>query len=526
MTNSIEEVLGSDVIFITGSNTTENHPVIGAQIRQAKLRGAKIIVAEPRRIDLANDAEVFLKIKPGTNIALLNGMMHVIIEEGLEDKEYIKTRTEGYEALAETVRAYTPEKVAEICEIDADDLRKAARLYAQADKAAIYYAMGVTQHITGTAGVMSVSNLALLCGNIGKESAGVNPLRGQNNVQGACDMGCLPGDLPGYQKVVNPEVLERFAKSWGVELSGKAGLTVTEMMPKAAEGLIKFMYIMGENPMLSDADITHVKKALEALDFLVVQDIFLTETAQMADLVLPAASFAEKDGTFSNTERRVQRVRQAIQPIGEVKADWTIIMELMNKLGYDQSYTHPSEIMDEIAELTPQYGGISYDRLEEKGIQWPCPTKDHPGTKYLHKDTFAKGKALFKPSEYIESAELPDAEYPYILTTGRILYQYHTMTMTGKTCGLNKIAGESYVEVNPVTASRLEIMDGDMVNISSRRGQIKTKVLVTDIVEEDVVFMPFHFADGAANVLTNPVTDPIAKIPEFKVCAVKIEKVL
>lgn len=524
MTNSIEEAVNSDVIFITGTNTTENHPVIGARIKQAKARGAKIIVAEPRRIELADLAEVFLQIKPGTNVALLNGMMNVITEEGLQDVEYIQSRTEGYEDLVQTVKNYTPDKVAEICGIDAEDLRKAARLYAKGEKAAIYYSMGVTQHSTGTQGVMSVSNLALLCGNLGKESAGVNPLRGQNNVQGACDMGCLPGDLTGYQKVFNPQALEKFEKSWEMKLSDKAGLTVTEMLSKAEKGEIKFMYIMGENPMISDPDINHVKKALGALDFLVVQDIFLTETAELADLVLPAASFAEKDGTFTNTERRVQRVRKAVEAPGEAKADWVIIMEMMNRLGYIKKYNHPSEIMDEIAELTPSYGGISYERIEEEGLQWPCTSKDHPGTKILHRETFTRGKGLFKPAEYIESAELPDSEYPLILTTGRILYQYHTRTMTGKVDGLTVISGESYAEINPETASKLGITEGERVKVSSRRGEVITKARITDTIEEDVIFMPFHYADGAANYLTNNAVDPIAKIPEYKVCAVKLEK--
>ncbi len=524
MTNSIEEIVNADVIFVTGSNTTENHPVIGAQMRQAKLRGAKIIVADPRRIDLAKDADVFLQIRPGTNIALFNGMMNVIIEEGLQDKEYIKQRTENYEELEKLVKDYTPEKVGEICGGDPEDIRKAARLYAKADKAGIYYAMGITQHRTGTHGVMAVSNLALLCGNVGKESAGVNPLRGQNNVQGACDMGGLPADLPGYQKVFKPEVIEKFEKAWGVKLSSKVGLTIPEMIHEAEEGNIKFMYIMGENPMVSDPDLNHVKKALENLDFLVVQDIFLTETAELADVVLPAASFAEKDGTFTNTERRVQRVRKAIEPVGESKPDWEILMDIMNMLGYDKKYSHPSEIMNEIASVTPQYGGISYDRIEEVGLQWPCPTKDHPGTKYLHKDSCARGKGLFMPTDYVESAELPDSEYPFILTTGRVLYHYHTRTMTGRVEGLNKLSPESYIEINPATANKLGLNDGDKVKVTSRRGEITTKVKITDIVDEDVVFMPFHFADGAANFLTNTELDSIAKIPELKVCAVKVEK--
>lgn len=524
MTNSIQEVLGADVIFVTGSNTTETHPVIGAFIKQAKARGAKLIVAEPRKINLAEKADVFLQIKPGTNVALYNGMMNVIIQEGLQDYEYIKRRTENYEALEKVIKEYTPEKAGEICGVDSNDIREAARLYAKADKAGIFYSMGVTQHSTGTQGVMSMSNLALLCGNIGKESGGVNPLRGQNNVQGACDLGALPGDLPGYQKVFKSEVIDKFEKKWGVKLSNEVGLTVTEIMKKGEEGEIKFLYIMGENPMISDPDINHVKRALEKIDFIVVQDLFLTETAQFAHVILPAASFAEKDGTFTNTERRIERVRKSIEPIGGTKPDWEILMTVMNKLGYEKNYEHPSEIMDEIASLTPQYAGIDYERIEEEGLQWPVLNKQHPGTKYLHKGTCVSGKGLFKPADYIESAEQPNAEYPYILTTGRILYHFHTRTMTGKVEGLNKLFPKSFIEIHPVTASRLKLKDGDKAKIISRRGEVITTVKVTDIVEEDVLFMPFHFSDGAANYLTNPILDPIAKIPELKVCAVKVEK--
>ncbi len=522
MTNSIDEVLGSDVIFVTGSNTTETHPVIGAKIRQAKARGARIIVGEPRRIDLAAEADIFLQITPGTNVALYNGMMNVIISEGLQDEAFIKERTENYDDLAAVIANYPPEKVAEICGIDAEQLKAAARLYAKADKASIFYSMGVTQHSTGTSGVMGTSNLALLCGNLGKESCGVNPLRGQNNVQGACDMGCLPGDLTGYQKVANPEALAKFSKAWGVELSDKPGHTVTEIIPMAGKGEIKFLYIMGENPMLSDPDQKHVQEALEKLDFLVVQDIFLTETAQFADVVLPAASFAEKDGTSTNTERRVQRVRQAIPPVGQAKADWEILVEVMKRFGYNKSYSNAGEIMEEIAAITPSYGGISYTRLENETLQWPCPTADHPGTRFLHSDKFARGLGLFKPWEFKPSAELPCVDYPLILTTGRILYHYHTKTMTGKVDGLNNLFPESFVEINPATADKLGIQDGTKVTVATRRGKVQATAKLTDKLKESVIFMPFHFADGPANALTNPALDPIAKIPEFKSCAAAI----
>jgi len=523
MTNSIAEVVNSDVIFITGSNTTAGHPVIGARIRQAKAKGAKIIVAEPRVIDLAEDADVFLQIKPGTNVALYNGMMNVIIAEGLQNAAYIEERTEGYNDLVAAVSSMTPEKAAEICGVNADDIRTAARLYAQGAKGAIFYSMGVTQFTTGVDGVMSLSNLSLLCGNIGIESGGINPLRGQNNVQGACDMGGLPGDLTGYQKVANPDALAKFEKAWGVKLSDKPGITLTEIVHKAGHGDIKFLYIMGENPMVSDPDLAHVEDALKNTEFLVVQDIFLTETAQLADVVLPAASFAEKDGTFSNTERRVQLVRKAIEPVGNCKADWVILMDILNRLGIEKKYNHPSEIMAEIASLTPSYGGITYERLAQPaGLQWPCPTTDHPGTAYLHKAAIARGKGLFKGIEFKPSNELPDQEYPFILTTGRVLYHYHTRTMTGKVDGLNALSPESFLEINPQTAKELGVNDGSKVRVSSRRGDVTTVAKLTRKIKPGVVFMPFHFAEGAANMLTNPALDPVSKIPEYKVCAVAI----
>ena len=527
MTNGINEFLGSDVIFIIGSNTTENHPVIGAKVRQAIRNGTKIIVVDPRKIDLSNDSEIFLQIKPGTNVALINAMMNVILKENLHNKEFIEERTENFEKLEEAVKDVTPEIAAKICGVKAEDIVAAAKLYATANKGSIIYCMGVTQHTTGTNNVMNMANLAMLCGQIGRESTGVNPLRGQNNVQGACDMGALPGTYTGYQPVIKPEVAEKFSKAWGVEgLSMKAGLTVSEMLNAAAHGDIKMLYIMGENPMVSDPDLSHVKHALEHTEFLVVQDIFLTETAQLADVVLPAAAFAEKDGTFSNTERRVQRVRKAIEAPGLAKADWVILMELMDKLGYKKKYKSASEIFDEIASVTPSYAGISYERIEERGIQWPCPNKEHPGTAYLHKDVFARGKGLFMGIEYKASAELPDSEYPLTLTTGRNLYHYHTRSMTGRVPGLNKKSPESYIEINPFTAKEMGIVSGDLVKVSSRRGTISVKARVSDIVEQDVVFIPFHFAEGAANMLTNSALDPGCKIPELKVCAVTLEKAI
>lgn len=502
MTNSISEIEDADCIFIIGSNTTENHPVISTYIKRAKQKGAKLIVADPRVIELAEKADYFMRLTPGTNVALLNGMMNAILEENLQDQEFINERCENYEQLLEVVKDYTPEKVESITEVKAEIIRNAARMYAASPRSSIIYAMGITQHTTGTDNVFSIANLAMLCGKVGKESCGVNPLRGQNNVQGACDMGALPDVFTGYQKVHVPANTEKFEKAWGVKLSNRPGLTLPEMISGAHDGRIKAMYIMGENPMVSDPDINHVKKSLENLDLMVVQDIFMTETAELADVVLPASSFAEKDGTFTSTERRVQRVRKAIPSVGESKADWEIIVGVMNRMGYDCSYSSSSQILDEIASVTPSYGGISFERIEKEGLQWPCPDKAHPGTKYLHKDKFSRGKGMFKPAVYQPSAELPDEKYNFMLTTGRILYHYHTMTMTGKNQGLMNLAGEGYVEINPQNAAKLGIKDGDTVKVISRRGNVKVKAKVTDIVDEDVVFMPFHFAEGAANMLT------------------------
>lgn len=526
MTNSVSEVVNSDLMFVTGTNTTENHPVIGSFMIRAKKNGAKLIVADPRRIELANYADVYLQIKPGTNVAMFNGMMNVIVTEELYDKSYIEARTENFEKTAEIIRNFPVERAAEICDVDVEDLKKAARLYAEAKTAGIYYAMGVTQHSSGTDHVKASANLAMMCGNLGVENAGVNPLRGQNNVQGACDMGALPNIYPGYQKVASPEAKAKFEKAWGVEnLSDKNGLTIPKIMDGAYDDSVKVIYVMGENPMVSDPDLNHIEKAINRLDFLVVQDIFLTETAEKADVVLPAACFAEKDGAFTNTERRIQRVRKAVEAPGEAREDWKILDEIMRRLGHENNFTTAEAMAKEISSVTPQYGGINYERIEETGIQWPCPTVDHPGTKFLHEGTFAKGIGTFHEVDFKEPAELVDDDYPYILTTGRILYHYHTRSMTGRIDGLNEIAGESFVEVSPWTAKKLDVVDGEMVKVASKRGEIKVKIKITTIVNDSVVFIPFHFAEGAANRLTNAALDPVTDIPEYKVCAVKLTKI-
>mgnify|MGYP001371728993 CR=1 FL=1 len=524
MTNSIDEIEFTDLILATGTNTTENHPVIGMKIKRAvRQHGAKLIVIDPREIDLVKYADIWLRQKPGTDVAVFNGLMNVIIAENLYAKEYVAERTEGFEALKAMVERYTPEYVEEISGIPAEDLKKAARMYAQAQRAAILYAMGITQHISGTDNVKSTANLSMLCGNVGIEGGGVNPLRGQNNVQGACDMGGLPNVYPAYQQVVSEDAQKKFEAAWGAKLSSKPGLTLMEMMAAAGSGAIKALYIMGENPLLSDPDLQHVKKELQKLDLMIVQDIFLTETAQLADVVLPVTSFAEKEGTFSNTERRVQRVRKAIEPPGEAKTDWEVICAISNKIGYPMNYSSAQEIFEEVVKVTPSYAGISYERLEKQGIQWPCPTPDHPGTKFLHKDKFSRGLGLFTAIEFIPPSELPDKEYPFLLSTGRVLYHYHTGTMTTRAQGLSERYPESLVEVNPADADKLGITEGAKVKVTSRRGAVEAKASITKKSAPGTIFMNFHFAGTAVNLLTNPALDPVGKIPEYKVCAVKVE---
>lgn len=524
MTNSISEIEDSDCILVTGSNTTEQHPLVAARVLRALKRGARLIVVDPRRIQLSKLATLHLRQRPGTDVAWLNGMMYVILDEGLEKRDFIEERTEGFEELEKVVSDYSPGEVERITGIPARDLVEAARLYGRAERASIIYSMGITQHTTGVDNVRSCANLAMLTGNVGRYATGVNPLRGQNNVQGACDVGALPDVLSGYQKVSDPEVRDKFERAWGVKLPQDPGLTVVEMIESALRGEVRAMYIMGENPMLSDPDVGQVERGLGNLEFLVVQDIFLSETARLADVVLPAASFAEKDGTFTNTERRVMRIRKALDPPGRAKADWEILCDLARKLGADWDYGSPSEIFDEIASLTPIYHGISYRRLEGWGIQWPCPSEDHPGTPYLHKGKFTRGKGKFIPARYRPPDELPSKEYPFVLTTGRVYFHWHTGTMTRRISVLDREVPRAFVEVNPEDAGRLGIRDGARVKVSSRRGEVEAEAKVTDVVPEGVVFMPFHFLEAAANRLTNPALDPEAMIPEYKVCAVRIER--
>ena len=524
MTNSLPELTEASCIFIIGSNTTENHPIAAKWIFRAKASGAKIIVADPRHIQMAELADLAVQQGLGTDVALINGLMHIILKEGWQDQEYIDERTEGFVELAAKLEEYPPDKVAEITGIEAETLRAMAEMYAKSKPASIIYCMGITQHTTGVDNVKSLANLAMLTGNVGVLGGGVNPLRGQNNVQGACDMGGLPNVFSGYQPVADETANEKFSKAWGKDLPKKPGMTITDMLPAIEEGKVKALYVVGENPMVSDPDIHHVEKALSQLDILIVQDIFLTQTAKMANIVLPGTSFAEKSGTFSNTERRVLLVREAIPPKGEARPDWEIIRDLSTGLGYPMEYNSPEEVFEEIRALTPSYAGLTYNRLAEQGLQWPCPTEDHPGTQFLHKDRFTRGKGAFTPIDFKPPAEVVDKDYPMWLTTGRLFVHYHTGTMTRISPSLHHEQEEGYVEINPTDARTMKIKDGERVQVSSRRGTIQIKAKVMNTVKRGVVFIPFHFAESAANMLTNPAFDPVAKIPEFKACAVKVEK--
>ncbi len=528
MTNSIAELENTDCILVIGSNTTETHPVTSTFIKRAvRLNNKTLIVIDPRRLDLVKHAALWLRQRPGTDIAVINGIMNLIIQENLHDQAYIAERTENFEALKETVAKYTPEYVEQISGVPAADLRRAARLYGSAKAASIVYAMGITQHTVGTDNVKSLANLAMLCGNVGIEGGGVNPLRGQNNVQGACDMGGLPNVFSGYQAVTDANARAKMEAAWGVKnLPDWVGMTMTGMVPVIPEGKIKALYIVGENPVVSDPDSDHLVKAFQKLDFLLVQDIFLTETARLADVVLPATTFAEKDGTFSNTERRVARVRQVIPAVGDSRPDWQIIAEISRRLGYPMDYADPEAIFEEIRTVTPSYAGITYARMEtEGGLQWPCPTTEHPGTVYLHKGQFARGKGAFFAIDHRDPAEMPDAEYPLILTTGRVLYQYHTGTMSRRASGLEEKAPECRVEIAAGDAIDFGIGDGDSVRLKTRRGQIVVRAQVSPKAVSGTIFIPFHFFEASANKLTIAALDPVAKIPEFKVCAVNIEKV-
>jgi len=528
MSNSIDEIKDSACLFVIGTNPTASYPVIALRIVEAVNSGAKLIVADPRNIDLCKHADIVLNQIPGTDVALLMGIMKIIVDEGLLDEKFINERCENFDKFKESLKPYDFHTVENITGVNKELITKVARMYASTKPASILYSLGITEHTHGTENVFALGNLALLTGNMGKPSTGVNPIRGQNNVQGACDMGCLPDVYPGYQKVEDPETIHRFEKKWSVKLNNSHGLMFPEILDAARNGDIKSMYIVGENPVTSEPDTENIKKSLKNLDFLVVQDIFMSETAQMADVVLPGCSFAEKDGTFANSERRIQRVRRVIEPLGESRPDWLItcqIAQRMNAGGFE--FKDPSEIYDEIAEIAPIFGGINYRRIDEEGIQWPCLDEKDKGTPILHTEIFKteSGRGRFIPLTYRPSAELPNKEYPLILTTGRSLYHYQTSTMTGVVEGLKILYGEDCIDMCQEDATKLGVEDAEKVKVISRRGEIEPKVRITDSCKPGVVFMTFHFSESATNILTNSALDPISKTPEFKVCAVRVEKV-
>ncbi len=528
MTNAIADIVAAEVLVVTGSNTTEAHPVLGLQIKRAVRRhGAKLILIDPRQIELADYAFLHLRHRPGTDVALFNALAHVIIAEALANQDFIAARTEGYPALAAALVDWTPSRAEAITGVPAAAIETAARLYARAAGGMIFWAMGVTQHTSGTDNVKALSNLALLTGHIGRPGTGLNPLRGQNNVQGACDMGCLPNVYPGYQPVGDPAVRRRLAAAWNVpeaRLSPRPGLTATEIAGRILDGHVRALFIMGENPMLSEPNLRHVAEALGQLEFLVAQDLFLNETAALADVVLPAASFAEKGGTFTNTERRVQLIRPALPSPGKARPDWQILKDLARQFGADWDYGGPEAIFAELAAVTPQYGGLSHERLATGGRQWPCPSPEHPGTPILHVRTFTRGRGLFCPVSYRPPAEEPDAAYPFILSTGRHLFHWHGGTLSRRSPGLESMAPVAEVELHPDDAGRLGIGPGEPVQVRSRRGELVATARLTRRSPVGTVFMTFHYAEAAANLLTIDALDPTSRIPAYKVCAVAVTR--
>ena len=526
MTNSVNEVFKTDLMFVIGSNTTEAHPIIGNKMQQAHRQGKKLIVVDPRKTELAREADLHISLKSGTDAALINGIMHIIIEEELYAKEYVESKVERFEEVKELVSKYNPELVSKITTVPVDQIYEAARMYANAERAGIFYTLGITEHTTGTSNVMNLSNLALLCGNIGIEGAGINPLRGQNNVQGACDMAALPNYFPGYHKVLEEENVKKFEEHWNCTLNRKMGLRIPEMLDGAAEGSVKAMYIMGEDPVLSDPDANHVKHAINSLDFLVVQDINMTETAKLADVVLPATCYAEKDGTFTASERRVQRVRKAVEAPGQARIDWTILAEVSRRLGGNGfDWKCAEDIFNEIRKCIPNYSGISYEKIDRlNGVQWPCTSEDHEGTKYLHKGKFARGeRALMIPVEYEGPKELENDEYPIILSTGRALYHYNVMTRYSN--ALDGILPHELVEICAEDAAKYGLEDGDFMRITSRRGSVVGRAKITERVKPGLIYMTFHFSETPVNQLTSAHYDPITKTAEYKVTAVNIKKV-
>jgi formate dehydrogenase major subunit/formate dehydrogenase alpha subunit len=517
MTNSIPEIREAEFLFVTGSNTTEAHPIIAMEMKRAVQRGAKLAVADPRAIWLTEIADWHLQLKAGSDVWLLNAMAHVIITEGLEDKQWIEANTENFEAVRDTVLRYRPEAAEKETGVPAEMIRQVARGYATTKKAGIYYTLGITEHTCGTDNVYALSNLVLMTGHLGVRSAGMNPLRGQNNVQGANDAGATPVFYPGYQKAEDPEIRGKFDKAWGVKQSENTGLNLNEMM-KA---------LMGEDIVISEPNVERVELAMNELEFVVVQDIFLNESCRYADVILPAACFAEKEGVFTNSDRRVQRVRKAVEPPGQARADWEILVDMIRRTGFEQpTYNHPGEIYAEMASLAPKFAGISYDRLEQEGgLQWPVETVDAPSSEYLHKGGVLRGKGLFQAVEYNPPFEEPDIEFPLVLSTGRTLYHYNAATQTRRSEGLSGKQPEAFVEVHPGDAHRLGIEDGQLVDVVSRRGRVRCRAMISRQVRRHAIWMPFHFPEARTNYLTTDAGDKVTGTGEYKVCAAKIEPV-
>lgn len=537
MSNSIAEMKDLECFMVIGSNTAETHPVIATFLKQAVHKnGATLIVVDPRQTEMTRHATLWLRQRPGTDTALFNAMAHVVVKEGLYNREFIAQRTEGFADYVESLEHKTPEWAEAITGVPAEQIRQAARLYATAKAAAMYWGMGISQSTHGTDNTLTLTNLALLCGHVGRPGTGLNPLRGQNNVQGCSDAGGLPAFYTAYQPVTDPAVRRRFEEAWHAPLPGRPGLTVTEMVDGILTGQVHGWYVMGENPLMSEPNLRHARHAVEHLEFFVAQDIFFNETNVYADVILPAASFAEKDGTYTNSDRRVQRGRKAIPPPGQARADWEIISDLARRLIRlanppqadallaQWQYSHPEEVWEEMRRVTPDFFGITYERLErEGGVHWPCPSLDHPGSPYLFAETFPSGRGKFWPVEYGTESELPDEEYPFVLSTGRVLYHWHGGTLT-RVSALDSIWPECTVEMHPRDAARLSLDTGDWVTVTSRRGSITARLLVTGRSPEGTVFIPFHFAEAAANVLTDKRLDRRAKIPDYKVCAVQVTK--
>jgi len=524
-TNSIPEIDDDRFLLVIGSNTTEAHPVLALRMKRAVRRGAKLVVADPREIWLTKIATRHLQLRPGTDVWLVNALMHVILEEGLQDDEYIRAHTEDFESVREIVSGYTPEEAERVTGVAADDIRATAREYAAERHAAVFYTLGITEHACAVDNVWSLSNLVLMTGHLGYESTGLNALRGQNNVQGLNDAGANPVYLPGYQRVNDPRVRAKFAAAWGVELPETPGYRLDQMMSGLHDGRIKALYLIGENPAQTEPNLHHVEHGLDKLEFLVAQDLFLNETTRdRADVVFPASSFAEKEGTFTNTERRVNRVRKALDCPRNAREDWRIVVDLANALGADWQYETAEDAWNEFADLAPDWSGIRYDRLEEQGLQWPCPDRDHPGSPYLHAPEPAGGKGKFFPVEYQPPIEQPDSAYPFVLSTGRTLYHYNSGTMTMLEPGVTDKQEQPFFELSAEDASNLGLADGDLARLVSRRGSVEAQARITERVYPGLVWMALHFAQAKVNRLTHDVGDPLIGTPEYKVSAVRIER--